>query len=419
MNIQLFLLSIVLATLCGGSARAQSEGVGEVTFQIGRVLVEREGITRAITRGAKIQVGDILKTSDGGQVHVRFIDGAMLSVRPSSKLQIEEYVFDPRNPEQSSVKFSLVRGGARSISGEASNSAKERFRLNTPFVAIGVRGTDFVTRVEAERVSAFVNQGAIVFAPIDSSCRADTLGPCSGERALLITAEMRTLVEFSRNQIAPNLRPIDVPTPLEMVPSAAFKGVSDPTKRSLSDVSGQSFLSGDLESQLAPVPRPLLWGRWTNMAIYGDVEVVHYLDAIKAHKGAIGTENFSLFRFEPTPLRFDVGSGVHTFKLDQSSVNFVPQNSSTALPASLLRGSLRVDFETGSFGSFLDLLSSTGHRSNLLGIGSVDNRGIFYMDAPDARIRGAVGGSASTAGLTFERSIDGVGKFHGVTLWNK
>lgn len=45
--------------------------------------------------------------------------------------------------EQSLVRFRLDRGVARAISGAAAEGARERFRLNTPLVAIGVRGTDF------------------------------------------------------------------------------------------------------------------------------------------------------------------------------------------------------------------------------------------------------------------------------------
>jgi hypothetical protein len=58
-------------------------------------------------------------------------------------------------------------------------------------------------------------------------------------------------------------------------------------------------------------------------------------------------------------------------------------------------------------------------RGNLLGIGSVDERGIFLMDAADARVRGAVGRNADSAGLTFERTVQDAGKFHGVTIWGK
>lgn len=414
------LFSLILALAWGVPARAEAAPVGEVTFQIGQASLERAGQATPVARGAKVQVGDVLKTAEGGHLHVRFVDGALVSLRPASHLRIEVYEFNAAKPADSAVKFSLVAGSVRAISGKAAEAAKERFRLNTPFVAIGVRGTDFVTRVDANRVAAVVNQGAIVFAPIDSACSADTLGPCGGERAKLITSDMRALVEFARNQPAPIVRPLGAVAPKELIVPVAPEETSSTLKRSRNELDAQSTSANQIESKVVPASAtPLLWGRWTNMALYGNAEVVHYLDAIKEHKATIGTENFSLFRYESSPLRFDTNAGVHSFRLDKSSANFIPANSQVALPASVVRGTLSVDFGARTFGSYLDLLASTGQRSNLLGIGSLDERGVFYMDAPDARVRGAVGRNADTAGLAFERSVEGVGKFHGVTLWGK
>jgi len=361
-----------------------------------------------------------LKTAENGHAHVRFVDGALVSLRPSSILQIDAYHFDADKPADSTVKFTLASGSVRAISGKAAEAAKERFRLNTPFVAIGVRGTDFVTRVNANRVAAVVNQGSIVFAPIDSFCRADDLGPCGGDRARLLSADMRVLVEFSTNDVVPRLRSLDTGVTDDLLLPVAPDEASERINRSRNELDARSATADRIESRIQPASaEPLLWGRWTNMVLYGDVDVAHYLDAVKEHKGAIGTTNFSLFRYEPTPLRFDTNAGKHGFRLEKSSANFVPVNSKAYLPASVVRGTLTVDFGTSTFNTFLHLLSSTGQRGNLLGIGSVDERGVFYMDAPGAVVRGAVGSNADTAGLTFERTVEGVGKFHGVTLWGK
>ena len=52
-------------------------------------------------------------------------------------------LIDEANPSDSQVKLNLIEGTARAVSGEAAKAAKERFRLNTPIAAIGVRGTDY------------------------------------------------------------------------------------------------------------------------------------------------------------------------------------------------------------------------------------------------------------------------------------
>ncbi|MFM8637711.1 MAG: ATP-binding cassette domain-containing protein, partial [Betaproteobacteria bacterium] len=50
----------------------------------------------------------------------------------------------------------------RSITGQWGEAAKDRFRLNTPLAAIGVKGTDFAVRVEPDKTAAAVYTGAIV-----------------------------------------------------------------------------------------------------------------------------------------------------------------------------------------------------------------------------------------------------------------
>jgi hypothetical protein len=169
-----FSLRVALATalLCAFSnAQAKEPHVGEVTLTIGRAMViSSTGESEVAQRGSKIQSGDRVETSDGGHVHIRFIDGALVSVRPTSRLVIEDYQYNPALPAQSTVRFRLDQGVTRAISGEAAHAAKDRFRLNTPLVAIGVRGTDFVVRTQAGQTLAAVNQGSIVMAPFGDAC---------------------------------------------------------------------------------------------------------------------------------------------------------------------------------------------------------------------------------------------------------
>lgn len=96
------------------------------------------------------------------------------------------------------------QGVARAISGAAAEGARERFRLNTPLVAIGVRGTDFVVRADAQQAQAQVNQGAIVMAPLTApECQAQATGPCGGSAAQwLSAADMPGMLMQYRNYFA-------------------------------------------------------------------------------------------------------------------------------------------------------------------------------------------------------------------------
>ena len=76
-----------------------------------------DGTSAAVQRGSEIYPGDRIETSEGGHVHIRFIDGALVSVRPTSRLVVEDYQYDPQHVSASSVRFRLEKGVTRAISG--------------------------------------------------------------------------------------------------------------------------------------------------------------------------------------------------------------------------------------------------------------------------------------------------------------
>lgn len=202
--------SLTLATLCiCGQVQSQptDEPVGEVTLVIGKAyrLPERGGRV-PLSRGSRIAEGDVITTKSNGHVHIRFIDEALVSVRPNSELSIQLYEYDASNPSDSAVKFDLIEGVTRSISGEAARSARERFRLNTPIAAIGVRGTDFVVSADPDTTRALVNEGVIVLAPYSDACSSNALGPCT-TNALELTDSTLQLASIQQDEILPRLLP--------------------------------------------------------------------------------------------------------------------------------------------------------------------------------------------------------------------
>jgi hypothetical protein len=167
--------AIGCVTLVLGKAHIQS-GVGQESVKVGK-KTSQEG-RRRIEPGTVIRVGDQVVTQSNGTVLINFIDKASVSVRQDSHLEIINYRYDEANPQNSRVKFNLVHGVTRAISGEAAKGAREQFRLNTPIAAIGVRGTDFVVSATASSTQAQVNEGIIVMAPFSANCSTASFGPC-------------------------------------------------------------------------------------------------------------------------------------------------------------------------------------------------------------------------------------------------
>ena len=183
--------------------------VGSVSLVIGRAFsksLHDDQYTR-LRAGALIHEGDLLRTESSGHIHVQFRDSGVISIRPNSELQIEVFQFDEKNPEASSVKFNLVHGTTRSVSGTAAESAKHRFRLNTPIAAIGVRGTDFVVSATSDSLMTLVNQGEVVVAPFSAQCSVQGFGPCS-LNAVELNDQSMEIIEFNSDMSAPQLVPL-------------------------------------------------------------------------------------------------------------------------------------------------------------------------------------------------------------------
>ena len=78
------------ATALAADPVASTDTVGEASMTIGNVrATSADGTARVLERGAPIRVGDKIETAEGGHVHIRFVDGGRLSVRPLSRLQVE------------------------------------------------------------------------------------------------------------------------------------------------------------------------------------------------------------------------------------------------------------------------------------------------------------------------------------------
>jgi len=207
--IPLLVLIISLSSLkvtaeSDNAIQVDASPVGEVSLVLGRAYLERDEARVVIEAGAKVRVGDRVFTEAGGHVHVRFVDDALVSVRPSSTLDVVRYDYDASKPENSAVKFELSEGVARAISGEAAKSARERFRMNTPIAAIGVRGTDFVVSANSRSTRALVNEGAIVMAPYSSECSSEALGPCAVD-AVELSQNTLQVLELGSGNPAPRL----------------------------------------------------------------------------------------------------------------------------------------------------------------------------------------------------------------------
>ena len=199
---------IALAADPEDQAASENRFVGEVSLVLGKAYLQQsDQEPQQIQLGIRVKVGDRVVTEADGHVHIRFIDQALVSVRPGSSLVVERYDFNAQSPEFSAVKFNLIEGVMRSISGNASISANNRFRLNTPIAAISIRSADFVVSASELSVRAMVNEGVIVMTPFSSECTPASFGPCA-INAVELAGDSLQIIELDSTDAQPRISTI-------------------------------------------------------------------------------------------------------------------------------------------------------------------------------------------------------------------
>lgn len=401
--------------------------VAEVLLVIGAVQAQRGGQSLPLSRGNSLRVGDSIQTSANGHIHLRFVDGALVSLRPASLLRIQEYRFDKQNPTASVVKFQLDQGVVRAISGQAADLAKDRFRLNTPLAAIGVKGTDFVVEVAPNRINAIVNQGAIILAPFNGQCRAESLGPCATLAARELSAAVRGMaLTYSATMASPQLLPLSQlrgSDLLNLPPAQPVSGEntsSNQATRLHQIQSNESLDTGGLLRKLGS-SNTLTWGRW-GQAVPQDSLTQAFRDAMQGRSVTIGDGYYFLFRQEvgvPNLLALD--QGPVQFSLQQGHAHFV-DNSNELHVASIKGGQLGINFSTREFVTALQLDTAAAPSQTLQSSGKIDPQsGIFLSNtgpASSGKVAGALSLDTRQAGYLFSLPTVG-GQYKGATLWGR
>ncbi|OUU02573.1 MAG: hypothetical protein CBB92_02755 [Flammeovirgaceae bacterium TMED32] len=435
---------------------SQVPPVGTVTMVIGRAnLFSTVSGDVRIRRGEILREGDTIRTESNGHVHIRFRDDAVLSVRPSSELEIVAYQFDEKQPGNSQVKFNLIDGTARAVSGKAAKAARERFRLNTPIAAIGVRGTDFVVSTTPNSMMALVNEGSIVVAPYSPQCAAQGIGPCSANSVELDSGSMQIL-EFDSSMNVPQLVPVlargqDTQQVAQIFSDVAARNQNfneeyeteveiatqseEEANATVKEVVGESVTSIDLgvdaqnqapygtgytpEVQTGSAElknRQLVWGRFAEGKGQFERLTLPFSEAAQGRNVTIGG-NFEYFLFRPESGEVQVQDGLGEIGFSLSSAQAYFKDGSSVTPVAVAGGDLLIDFNKNVFETSLDLYHMQLGEANFNAQGRLFSGGYFHSREPGSRITGAVSLDGKESGYFFD-FFNWDGLLQGITLWD-
>jgi hypothetical protein len=448
---------VMAASLCvfsGGAAAldAASDAVGEASMTIGLVRATSiDGASRVLDRGALIRVGDKIETSDGGHVHIRFVDGARLSVRPLSRLVIENYSRSVNQPALTAIKFRLDEGVVRSITGAWGEAARDRFRLNTPVAAIGIKGTDFVVKTDVNNTLASVYTGAIMLTPLASGCQA-SVGPCQNGSEKLLTEDMKgQMLALGRLQVVPQLVPA-----IDLLAQRARPLGNDVTAKSdllvkidssRPELANEKTLASELRAVdvavitkpapviapeapvevFKPAPPPevkqLVWARLAAVAADGDTISRSFAVAMQnSRQNTVGNGAFSLFRESSGigPATLSTGDVSANFRLAGSTAQLtrLDRGIETIEAAQVLGGTLNVDFARSTFATQLTVVNARIGAESVLSNGTIKPNGVLQTQGGNAFTSGALSLDGKEAGYFFAKPV-AAGELTGITQWGR
>lgn len=470
---------ILLATVCCWTfaLHAGPQPVARVSMAVGDAQrIGASGQVTPLSLGTQLSEQDRIITGKDAMVILIFSDQARVALRPDSELLIRRYKVDPSGAE-TELQLDLLRGTVRQISGRAAQKQPERYRLNTPIAAIGVRGTDFLAKSGEGLVEAYVHEGAIVVAPLGGAgtpgeipaanlgagfgvqySRADrsknlerqNVGQNDVERlfGMRIAASVSTDRTAAGNTAGNAAQP-DKKDRTEQTVVASLAPARDRDATGVSTQSTASLAGGVVQSSVMMVPNTpelpspplvvppvtspevlppvtppvvvqlptqLVWGKFSNPQKLPFTLPVAYADVKDGRHTTVGElGQYALWRDGVNgPLDKSL-RGQAQFALAAGEAFY--QQAGKTLAVNLTDPRLQVDFDRLSFNTQIGL-SGAGVPAQQLNVsGRMNDEGVFLGTASGQRVAGALSRNGVEAGYLFK--IDNsAGQYQGITLWN-
>ncbi len=132
-----------------GFAQEPPAIAGQVKTVTGSATLTRAGQSEPITAGMNLLSGDQVATAADASLGVTLRDDTTLSLGPNARLTLDSFVFDPA-ADKLGLAARLHRGTFAVLTGQIARLAPDRTKFSTPSANIGIRGTKFVVKVDAD-----------------------------------------------------------------------------------------------------------------------------------------------------------------------------------------------------------------------------------------------------------------------------
>jgi hypothetical protein len=147
LNRDILVFGLLLLAGAWWCTHAFAAEAGRIKSVKGEVKIERDGKLIAAEPGAMVEVADTVRTGSDSTVGIAFLDNSLLSAGPNSELVVEKFLFDVHTDE-GQFDTRLKKGTLGVVSGRIVKQSPEAMRVKTPSAVMGVRGTEFIVKVD-------------------------------------------------------------------------------------------------------------------------------------------------------------------------------------------------------------------------------------------------------------------------------
>jgi hypothetical protein len=187
-------------------------GVAQTSTQ-GPVTVIHAGTTTPVPLepGDTIGMNDTIQTGPGAKASILFDDNTEFTLGENTKLKVDDYIYDPDGTANRAT-YSFLEGAFQYVGGLIEKKNPADVRINTPVDGIGIRGTEFIAKVNPAGNSLEVDliSGAIALTPNGSTAVGPTTSAPAqievtpqGTKVLPLTQDQYNTIESQLTSAAP------------------------------------------------------------------------------------------------------------------------------------------------------------------------------------------------------------------------
>ena len=159
--LRLILCLLVLVLVMPAGLKAATVGrFVQVEGQVDLLKGGKLPVTKAAAQ-QPVDQGDVVRTKASSRAQIQFVDETVLTIGPSSRIAIEDYVFDAAQGKRSAT-IEIFRGLVQTVVKKIYQMEEPDFVVKTHTSVLGVRGTKWYTQLLPTSTDVYTEEAGTV-----------------------------------------------------------------------------------------------------------------------------------------------------------------------------------------------------------------------------------------------------------------